>query len=282
VIGSLGALQWDVRGAAANGALEVWCIGSVEQRSDFVSSGIRISLGELRVSGTFTDCTPADVATGGEQATGTPAIQSGEAMRDQPMETPPGAAGGPAVPESPDAGPGTPIDAAVPGSSGEEPSPSAIPCGLSSCDSERGLFCCVSIARGASEDPQPGDFSCKSEAAQCAIALHCTSDSDCKAGDVCCGTGSQTTCMPEDRCAAQAGTRLACESARDCTTGMLCCAHLTPGTSTYSRVACETTCNLVDTAVPLCRNDSDCAAAGALGACRPSRIVPNLSVCFGF
>ena len=205
-------------------------------------------------------------------------------MRGQPMEAPNAAAGAPAnVPEMPsDAGPSVPGDAGVPPDSGAQPPPSGIPCGRSSCDSQRGLFCCVSIARGAGEDPQPGDFSCESTAAPCAIALHCTSDTDCTGGEVCCGTGSQTGCMPAERCAAQAGTRLACESASDCAAGMLCCAHLTPGTTTYARVTCDTSCNLVESAVPLCRSDADCTAAGALGTCQPSRIVPNLSVCFGF
>ncbi|HKP58799.1 MAG TPA: ABC transporter substrate-binding protein [Polyangiales bacterium] len=282
VMGSLGPLQWDQRGAAAGGSLEVWCVGRVEGRSEFFASGIRMTLGELRVTGTLADCERSGQAPGGP--TDKPAIQSGEAMRGQPMQPSGGAAGAPAtVPEMPvDAGPTAPIDAGVPPSTGAEPPASGIPCGRSSCDSQRGQFCCVSIARGAGEDPQPGDFSCESAAAQCAIALHCTSDTDCTGGEVCCGTGSQAGCMPAERCTAQAGTRLACESASDCAAGTLCCAHLTPGTTTYARVSCDASCPLVESAVPLCRNDADCTAAGALGTCQPSRIVPNLSVCFGF
>ena len=279
LIGSLGPLRWDERGAAVGGALEVWCLGARESRTDFVSSGIGLLVGETRPSGTAVACEPEGLPNPQRPATGGAAIRSGEAMTTPPADAPSGSAGAPAqVGDPADAGQMPAPDA---GSAPEEP-PGAIPCGPSSCDSQRDEYCCVAAVRGPSQDPLPTDFSCQRSAGTCAIALHCTSDTDCKQSEVCCGMGSRTGCVSEASCRETAGTRFSCESARDCTPGLFCCAHLTPGTTTYSKVSCETSCSLTDNAVVLCRSDADCDAANVLGSCRPSRIVPNLGVCVLF
>jgi ABC-type branched-subunit amino acid transport system substrate-binding protein len=280
VVGALGPLAWDERGAPRAGALEVWCVSGRDGNVSFESSGLRAEVpGDPPVLEAHSCAAPDS----GRTAVGVPDSRSSDAAvpmeaNDDPTDPAP----------TPDAGVPASGDAAV---SGEAPTTPAtrplemtasIPCGASACDPRAGAYCCVSTLRGLTEDPRPSDFQCRTtppESANCAVALRCTSDTDCTGGQVCCGAASMTVCDSAAMCSARAGTRLACESSRGCPRGRTCCAHLAPGATNYSNVACETDCSALTQGISLCESDADCAGSFVPMRCTPSRIVPNLKLC---
>jgi ABC-type branched-subunit amino acid transport system substrate-binding protein len=278
VMGSLAQLAWDDRGVPAAGALEVWCVATREGRVEFASSGLRADvpnnppgLGAHGCDGPSSLPEPDQTAVGVPSPSAQSVPGGGAAPDGGPIEPP-------ATPMS-DAGSGVPIDAGTPVVQQPGAATSSIPCGASACDPSASQFCCVSTLRGLTEDPQLQDFSCVRDRGDCAIALHCTSDTDCAAGDVCCGITNTTQCVPEAMCAARAGTRLQCESARGCAAGQLCCAHLAQGSATYARIACEADCSPVNQGIVLCESDADCDGAPLTLSCAPSRVIPNLKLC---
>ncbi len=282
IIGAFGPLRWDERGAAIDGALEVWCVGRSEGLTNFASSGFRVSTLDVPRAGEFGTCEREGVRTSpAPTTTRNLAPDAGGAGPHAPMAPmePPAVEPVPPSTVGPDAGTaGEPADAG-----GEVAPPTAapaavIPCGASACVVASGDYCCVSTVRGATEDPLPEDFACTSSSGvECALTLHCTSDSDCGGGSICCGMNNTTECVDEAECAERAGSRLSCETSRDCAGGQICCAQLAPAVSGYANVGCRDECSFQAGQLTLCESDADCAFA--LSSCRPSRIVPNLKMC---
>jgi hypothetical protein len=275
VMGSLAPLAWDERGAPAAGALEVWCVSSEAGRTEFTSSGLRADVPNAPPQLVGHGCKLARPETQPDQtAVGAPmsvAPMPDGAPHDAPSQPEP------SQPAS-DAGSATPADAGMPEAAEPSAAPPSVPCGRSACD-PRQEFCCVSTLRGLAEDPQPEDLSCTRDRSDCAISLHCTSDSDCAAGSVCCGITNTTQCVMEAMCKSQAGTRLQCESSRGCASGLSCCAHLSPGAATYASIACEAECGPANQGLSLCETDADCAGMLVATTCTPSRVIPNLKYC---
>lgn len=276
VMGSLAPLAWDDRGVRAAGALEVWCVAMQESRVEFAASGLRADvpnappeLGARGCHGASPRPDPNQTAVG----FGAQAVPGGGAGPDSA----PSQRG--AAPAMFDAGPAVPVDPEAPVAQPPSASTASIPCGAAACNPSAGEFCCVSTLRGLGEDPQLQDFGCVRDRSDCALALHCTSDTDCGSGQVCCGITNTTQCVPESMCSAHAGTRLECESSSGCAGGQLCCAHLAPGAATYAQIACEADCGPVNQGILLCESDADCVGAAVLLSCGPSRVIPNLKLC---
>ncbi len=57
-IGTFGPLSWAENGAVLGGTLEVWCIGVVQGRPGYQSSGLTLDLSTGRTSGEFAPCRP--------------------------------------------------------------------------------------------------------------------------------------------------------------------------------------------------------------------------------
>ena len=275
VMGSLAPLAWDDRGAPSAGALEVWCVSAQAGRVEFSSSGFRADVPNEPppLGGRGCQVTKAEPEPD-QTAVGVP--MSVEPIPSEPPDTAPSQ---PETSQTVDAGtPAAAPDAGMPDAAEPRTSTASIPCGTTACDPSRD-FCCVSTLRGLMEDPQPEDFSCTRNRKDCAVSLHCTSDSDCTDGDVCCGITNATQCVPEAMCTSQAGTRLQCESSHSCATGLLCCAHLSPGAATYTSIVCEAQCGPVNQGLQLCETDADCMSTLVARTCKPSRVIPNLKLC---
>jgi ABC-type branched-subunit amino acid transport system substrate-binding protein len=275
VMGSLAPLGWDDRGAPSAGALEVWCVSAQAGRVEFSSSGFRADVPNEppQLSGRGCRVTQAEPEPD-QTAVGVPM-----SVEPMPSRSPDTAPSQPEAPQTVDAGaPPAAADAGMPAAAAPSASTASIPCGATACDPSRD-FCCVSTLRGLTEDPQPEDFSCARDRNDCAVSLHCTSDSDCTEGNVCCGITNTTRCVPEAMCASQAGTRLQCESSRSCATGLSCCAHLSPGVATYASILCEAECGPLGQGLQLCETDADCTNALVTLTCAPSRVIPNLKLC---
>lgn len=266
ILGALGTLRWDAAGARAESALELWCLARENGRMNFRSSGSRVNVLDPPGPMPLGACALEGVRT----ATTAPAPQAeaGEAPETAPNVPPPAADAGAADDPNPA---GTP-----------SPSPEqarSVPCGPTTCDVGAGEYCCVSALRAPIADPLPQDFRCARDEDACAITLRCTSDAVCGEDAVCCGIGTSTACRPAAECVARVGTRLQCESATQCAEGQTCCAQLMPSLLGYAEITCRDDCSLAAGGLALCETDVDCVAAGVIGNCRPSRIVPNLRVC---
>ena len=154
-------------------------------------------------------------------------------------------------------------------------------CGNRSCSLQNGEQCCISVVRPYT-GPEPQDVRCRPamSGGMCELALHCSSDTQCMPGNVCCAVDHSAVCMEPAQCAALGARRLSCESSQDCTGNTVCCIRLSSDATTFTSVSCEAQCSALQGGGRMCLNDAECRAVDPRLICKPSYVLPSLKVCW--
>jgi hypothetical protein len=155
-------------------------------------------------------------------------------------------------------------------------------CGSRSCSLQNGEHCCVSVVRPYT-GPEPQDLACRSNSnttEMCELTLHCSSDTECAAGSVCCATEHSSVCMDSSQCTALNARRLGCESSRDCAPDSVCCIRISSDATTFVSTTCDSQCSALQGGGRLCLDDAECAAVSPQLVCKPSYVLPSVKVCW--
>jgi hypothetical protein len=296
-LGTMNVLQWDDNGSTRAGALEVWCIGVSDDAVRFSGSGLMLDVASRALQGSWNPCTSPGVMTQetgtsgqnmpkpdqipshdetqtpGEPRAGSPAPNQGSAGAGGSMSFAQAGAGGAAQPP------------ATAGQSGHAAPPrhtTNIECGSRSCSLQSAEHCCISVVRPYT-GPEPQDLACRPDSnttGMCELALHCSSDTECAPGTVCCATDHSSVCMDSAQCTALSARRLGCESAQDCPSDSVCCIRITSDATTFVSTTCDRDCSPLQGGGRLCLNDDECTAVSPQLACKPSYVLPSVKVCW--
>jgi hypothetical protein len=161
------------------------------------------------------------------------------------------------------------------------------------CQLERGEHCCISELRPVT-GPAPTDLMCRTTpqptgaagspsggSSLCALTLHCASDKECGAGQVCCANENSARCTSATECMRGMQRRLECATPQDCPVGTQCCIRTEQNLAAFSSALCEPRCSVAAGSGTVCSKDEDCPSdSGTRLVCNQSYVLPTLKVCW--